>query len=148
MDDASVASYNALRIEVKEGKPITAYQIELQMAHRLTALAIFAGVCYCAVASFRLLGARHPLAKGSLLWAGLITLQIILGAVTIWTNKAADIATAHVVVGALSLATGALLTIVSFKVLIPARVPVSPVAAPAKTPVLTGAGKPAATNAK
>ena len=56
----------------------------------------------------------------SLAWLGLILLQITLGAVTIWSNKAADIATAHVVVGALSLVTGSLLTIVSFRVLMPA----------------------------
>jgi hypothetical protein len=31
-----------------------------------------------------------------------------LGAATIWTNKAADIATLHVMVGALALLTGAL----------------------------------------
>ena len=49
----------------------------------------------------------------------------MLGAATIWSNKAADIATAHVVVGALSLVTGALLTIISFRVLMPVRVAAS-----------------------
>ena len=41
-------------------------------------------------------------------WLALIVAQIALGAATIWTNKAADVATAHVLVGALSLVTGAL----------------------------------------
>jgi len=85
-------------------------------------------------------------ARLSLAWPGLIGLQLLLGAATIWFNKPADIATAHVVVGALSLVTGALLTIVSFRVLIPARVAVPPQAGSIRSPVM--AGKPAATGAK
>ena len=37
----------------------------------------------------------------SLLWVGGILLQILLGGITIWTNKAADVATAHMALGAL-----------------------------------------------
>jgi cytochrome c oxidase assembly protein subunit 15 len=48
-------------------------------------------------------------------WLGILLVQISLGALTIWTNMAADIATAHVLGGALSLATGAILSIVSFQ---------------------------------
>ena len=51
----------------------------------------------------------------ALLWLGLILAQVLLGAATIWTNKAADVATAHVLVGALALALGAILSIVSFR---------------------------------
>ena len=36
--------------------------------------------------------------------------RFALGAFTIWTNKAADVATTHVAVGALTLVLGALLT--------------------------------------
>ena len=39
MDAASVAHYNAQRIEIIAANPITAFQIGLQMAHRLLALA-------------------------------------------------------------------------------------------------------------
>jgi cytochrome c oxidase assembly protein subunit 15 len=121
MDAASVQSYNANRSELLGEKPITAFQIGLQMAHRLMALLILCAVGWCAWQARRQLGARHSLARLALVWLGFIGLQIILGASTIWTNKAADVATAHVVVGAVSLVTGALLTIVSFRVLIPAR---------------------------
>jgi len=41
----------------------------------------------------------------------LILLQIVLGAATVLSHKAADIATAHVLVGVLSLVTGTLLCI-------------------------------------
>jgi cytochrome c oxidase assembly protein subunit 15 len=40
---------------------------------------------------------------------GLILLQALLGAWTVWSNKAADIATLHVLFGAANLVTGALL---------------------------------------
>ena len=133
MDAASVASYNANRIQVNETNPITAFQIALQMVHRLTALLIVCAVAFCAMRT-RQLGLRHPLARGSLFWLGLILCQILLGAATIWSNKAADIATLHVLVGALSLVTSALLTVVAFRVLIPARAAVPATAQSAQTP--------------
>jgi heme A synthase len=45
----------------------------------------------------------------------MIVAQVFLGAATIWTGKKADIATAHVACGALSLAMGALISIISFR---------------------------------
>ena len=122
MDTASVLSYNQHRLDASDPNPITAFQIGLQMAHRIVALAIVCAVIFCAWMTRRQLGARHPLARLALVWVGLITLQIVLGATTIWSNKAADIATAHVVDGALSLVNGVVLTIISFRVLMPARV--------------------------
>ncbi len=104
----AVARYNADRIEVISENPITAFQIVLQMAHRMVALAIFIGVAVCAWLAWRRLGKRDPLARLAVYWLALIVAQIILGAATIWSNKAADVATAHVLVGALSLVTGAL----------------------------------------
>jgi cytochrome c oxidase assembly protein subunit 15 len=57
---------------------------------------------------------KSPLAKPALAWVGMILIQAGLGAWTIWSNKAADVATAHVMGGAISLAWGALLTIIAF----------------------------------
>ncbi len=48
-------------------------------------------------------------------WLALILFQVGLGAATIWTNKAADVATAHVLVGALALAVGALWCAIAFR---------------------------------
>jgi len=42
----------------------------------------------------------------SICWVALLFLQLTLGAWTIWSNKAADIATAHVAVGATMLSFG------------------------------------------
>ena len=44
----AVARYNANRIEINGENPITAFQIILQMAHRVVALAIFVMVAACA----------------------------------------------------------------------------------------------------
>lgn len=49
--------------------------------------------------------------------AGLIIMQILLGAATVWTNKSADIATAHVAVGALSFLASVMLALVSWRAL-------------------------------
>ena len=84
------------------------------MVHRLVALAVFICVATCAVKAWRQLGRRDALTKFALFWLALIVVQIGLGAWTVLSNKAADIATAHVLVGALSLVTGALWCIIAF----------------------------------
>ena len=101
-------------MELYAVNPITAFQIVLQMIHRIAALAIFIFVAACAWQAWRRLGKNDSLAKFALFWLALIFLQIGLGAATIWSNKAADVATAHVMVGALSLVTGALWCIIAF----------------------------------
>ena len=112
---AAVTSYNEHRAEINGENPITAFQIELQMAHRVVALAIFILVAMCAWRSWRRLGGKDWLTKLALGWLGLILAQVALGAATIWFNKAADVATAHVLAGALALTAGALWCIVAFR---------------------------------
>jgi heme A synthase len=75
---------------------------------------IFAGVAAAAGLSVKRLGKKNLLTKLAVFWLALIVLQIALGIATIWTNKAADVATTHVLVGALSLVTGALWCIIAF----------------------------------
>ena len=105
---AAIAGYNAARTETTSVNPITAFQIILQMVHRLVALLIFLGVAAAAFLAHKKLGARDGLTTFAWFWTALLTGQIILGIATILTNKAADIATLHVMAGALSLLTGAL----------------------------------------
>jgi cytochrome c oxidase assembly protein subunit 15 len=80
----------------------------------VVALAIFIFISLCAVQAWRKLGKSDPLTKFALFWFGLIIVQIGLGAATILTDKAADVATVHLLVGALSLVTGALWCIIAF----------------------------------
>jgi heme a synthase len=111
---AAIASYNAQRTGAVSENPITAFQVILQMVHRLVALGIFILVAASAWLARRRLGKGDSLARLALFWLGLIVVQIFLGAATIWTNKAADVATAHVLGGALSLVTGALWCLIAF----------------------------------
>jgi cytochrome c oxidase assembly protein subunit 15 len=113
MDPDSIARYNQARGEVVATNPITAFQIGLQMAHRATALTILVSVAWLAGAARQRLGGKSVLSKLSLGWLGLVLFQAVLGAATIWTNKAADLATAHVAVGALSLLTGVMSVLVA-----------------------------------
>jgi cytochrome c oxidase assembly protein subunit 15 len=110
----AIARYNAERMEATNVNPITVFQVILQMIHRIIALVIFAGVAAAVGLSVKRLGKKDSLTKLAIFWLALIIFQIVLGIVTLRTNKAADVATAHVLVGALSLVTGALWCIISF----------------------------------
>jgi len=103
----AIAHYNATRPPGTIGNPITAFQVDLQMIHRLVACAIFLGVAAAAMLARKKLGGRDALTKLAFFWLGLLSLQIGLGAWTVWSNKAADITTLHVMVGASALLTGA-----------------------------------------
>jgi cytochrome c oxidase assembly protein subunit 15 len=111
----SVAHYNAIRPPGTIGNPITAFQVNLQMVHRLVAYALFLGVAAAALLARKRLGGRDALAKFAFFWWGLLTMQIFLGAATIWFNKAADVATVHVMVGALALLTGTLWCLIAWR---------------------------------
>ncbi len=112
---AAIAHYNATRPPGTLGNPITAFQVNLQMAHRLVAYALFLGVAAAALRTLKKLGGRDQLTQFAFLWLALLALQILLGAVTIWTNKAADVTTAHVMVGALALLNGALWCLIALR---------------------------------
>jgi cytochrome c oxidase assembly protein subunit 15 len=125
----AIARYNAQRVSINAENPITAFQIELQMAHRVVALAILICVGAAVFCSRRCQSAERAMAppthgggcgsevavRLSWFWLGLTLLQVGLGAATIWSNKAADVATAHVLVGALALTIGALWCAIAFR---------------------------------
>jgi heme a synthase len=115
MDAASLAEINQTRVDARDFGPVSAFQIGLHMAHRVGALVILLAVGFAAWLAGRSRGGNPALAKMSKVWLGAIVLQALLGAATIWSNKAADVATIHVLLGAASLAWGGLITLVSFK---------------------------------
>jgi cytochrome c oxidase assembly protein subunit 15 len=103
----ALAKINAWR-DARALSDVDAFQIWLQMTHRF--LAVLIGVAVI-MFFFRVRRLRHssraPILSGlSILWVILFFLQFTLGAWTIWSNKAADIATAHVAVGAIMLSFG------------------------------------------
>jgi cytochrome c oxidase assembly protein subunit 15 len=60
-DPASIAEYNAHRIEITNINPITAFQVQLQMVHRIVAVLILIAVGWCAWKAWRQFSG--PLAK-------------------------------------------------------------------------------------
>jgi cytochrome c oxidase assembly protein subunit 15 len=76
------------------------------MTHRLVALIIAAGVIASLFLSRRTGPEAGLLSRFADIWFLLLACQLTLGAWVIWSNKAADIATAHVAVGATMLALG------------------------------------------
>jgi len=102
---AAISKINAWR-DARALSDVNASQIWLQMAHRFGALVVAAGVIVFWSRVRRGRPEQPPLRTLSNLWLAGMIVQITLGAWTIWSNKAADIATAHVAVGATMLSIG------------------------------------------
>jgi heme a synthase len=120
-DDAFLETVNQKRHDYRDFAPVTANQIYLHMAHRINACAVLLGVVLCAALLKR--GQNSPaLNRWMRAWMALIFFQAFLGAYTVWSNKAADVATAHVAFGALSLVLGGLIYIATAPVAASRRV--------------------------
>ena len=102
---AALAKINAWR-NTRALSDVDAFQIWLQMAHRFLAVLIGIAVIAFCVRVLREAGEVNALRRLSILWVVLFLLQFTLGAWTIWSNKAADVATTHVAVGAIMLSFG------------------------------------------
>lgn len=104
-----LARVQAQRMDYLHDEPVTAFQIHLHMAHRFLALILLVGITW--VSTWLI---RSRTAAGwwlGCVWLTLIWSQFALGVATVLTNKAADFATAHVAVGALTLVTGFLIRV-------------------------------------
>ena len=102
---AALEKINAWR-DARALSDVDAFQIWLQMAHRfLAALIGIAVIAFC-VRVWKDAHAIAALRRLSILWVLLFLLQFTLGAWTIWSDKAADVATSHVAVGAIMLSFG------------------------------------------
>jgi heme a synthase len=110
LDDASIAQINQARGAASQ--PYTsAALILLQYVHRIWALLIVAGLVFTAVRLLRDRSLPTFFRRCSWMWVLLVIVQFCLGAWTVLSNKAADIATAHVMCGALTLILGVLLAV-------------------------------------
>src|SRR6266853_844226 len=131
---AALAKINAWR-DARGLSDVTAFQIWLQMAHRFLALVIAIAVIAFSLRVRR--DAPHfvALQRLSIWWVALVTCQIALGAWTIWSNKAADIATAHVAVGAIMLSFGVSISAICWRILHQQTGRAAPPAAPRSQPI-------------
>ena len=129
-DEASVATYNENRYELQKslhaanqlldaqgnpktflasGHEILSWHVWLQMLHRLGAVATLALVVAFAVKARWRLGQAHAFTKAGYVLLAMVVAQAGMGIWTILSNKAADVATGHVVLGAACLALSSLL---------------------------------------
>ena len=99
---AALAKINAWR-DARGLSDVTVFQIWLQMTHRLLALIIAVAVIAFCLRVWEDAPRLAVLKRLSILWIVLVGCQLGLGAWTIWSNKAADVATAHVALGAVML---------------------------------------------
>ncbi|HEY2138710.1 MAG TPA: COX15/CtaA family protein [Chthoniobacterales bacterium] len=102
---AKLAEINAWR-DARALSDVTPFQIWLQLTHRFLAVLIAAGVIASLFLARRAGEHTRILSRFSDFWFLLLAFQVTLGAWVIWSNKAADIATAHVAVGATMFALG------------------------------------------
>lgn len=87
--------------------PIKPLFVWIHMAHRAMAVLITLAM----LAFFwNARGCSNAIRRMSWVWLLMVTAQVALGAWTIWSGKAADIATAHMALGALLLAWGVVLS--------------------------------------
>ncbi len=105
--------------------PMTSPEIAIQFAHRVWAMVVFVLVCIAAGVVFRDFRNVSKLRNPAAILFVLTVIQILLGGYTVLTATAVPVATAHVAVGALILATGVTLTIRSYRILVRLPVPES-----------------------
>ena len=111
----ALAKINAWR-DSRALSEVTAFQIWLQMAHRFVALIIATAIIALCVRAWRDAGNFTALKRLSVVWVALVLCQIALGAWVIWSNKAADVATAHVALGAVMLSFGVSISAICWRV--------------------------------
>jgi len=109
-----LAEINAWR-DARALSDVTAFQIWLQLTHRFTAVVIAAGVITSLFLARKTRENVRVLSRFTDLWFLLLACQIMLGAWVIWSNKAADIATTHVAVGAAMFALGVALSAICLR---------------------------------
>lgn len=114
-DADSVAGYNAQRMDSRDFNPITGNHVLLHMMHRVSAAVIWLSVIVLTVFVARKAGTQSYFFKAALVWSLLLTMQAVMGAWTVLSNKAADIATLHVVLGAFSFIFGGIITVSGFR---------------------------------
>jgi cytochrome c oxidase assembly protein subunit 15 len=102
---AALAKINAWR-DARALSAVTAFQIWLQMVHRFLALIIAVAILAFCARVWRERLASVVLKRLSVVWVILVFCQIALGGWVIWSDKAADVATAHVALGAVMLSFG------------------------------------------
>jgi len=133
IDAASVADYNAHRLEAAGEHPITAFHIIVHMLHRYTGVLAWLAIGACVVCAWRGTARGSIVRKFAATWFAVASVQVVLGILSILSQRKVDVTTAHVAVGALTLMLGWLAVLVTTRVTA-ARKILAPQAEPALSP--------------
>ncbi len=109
MDDGMLMEVNDARVESGLA-PVDRGQIWIHYLHRLGALLVLAIVYSLVNHMLKSYDAERRLREPAIVLATLVLAQALLGALTVWTGKGVEIATAHQATGALVLGLSALVT--------------------------------------
>lgn len=121
VDEVNLIDVNQARVEAGLA-PISEGQIWIHFAHRVGALLTLIAVFALVLHVLSTYGDEKRLREPALILATLVIVQALLGALTVWTGKGVQIATAHVATGALLLALSTFITARVFRLFpVPAR---------------------------
>ena len=112
-DSGSLPAINQYRIGW-DMAPVTMSQIWIHFAHRVGALLVTV-ILLMNVSHVLTTYRDSKLREPALLLLSFFVVQILLGALTVWTGKGVEIATAHVAVGALVLGLSVVVSVRSFQ---------------------------------
>ena len=112
-DTAGLEAINGHRAWVQHLPPLTSLsQLWLHFAHRCGAGLVTLAICTTTFQVLRKFALTRAAGRAAAILLGLLVTQVTLGVLTVYTRKSADVASAHVAVGALTLMTSAVLTAV------------------------------------
>ena len=91
--------------------PLDSLDVQINFAHRVGAIVVTVAICCTTAWVMRFYRDQPLLRRPALALAGLLALQITLGALTVWSGRGVIPATAHVAAGAAVLGTSLCLTL-------------------------------------
>lgn len=103
VSEQAVEHINAIRAWEWHLEPVTLGQIWMHFAHRVGAIIVTLATVWVVVHTLRNHPSQPKLTRMAWLLAGLMGVQFVLGVLTVYLQKPAEIASAHVAVGALVL---------------------------------------------
>ncbi len=106
---AALESINIERVWELELEPVNLAQVWIHFAHRVGALVVVLAAVILVRRVFAHFSGRKELVAAAMVLSGLLILQILLGAVTIWSQASLHVTTAHVGVGVLMLGSSLVL---------------------------------------
>ncbi len=114
MNSVEMSSLNEYRLTYYDLPPVELYQIWIHFTHRIMALLV-SGLVLANVWHVLKYHPEREMRESAIIQGTLLLVQVLLGALTVWTGKGVQVSTAHVAVGALLLGTSVALSVYSYR---------------------------------